>query len=72
MVEHIRLGVNVDHVATLRNARGGMHPDPVEAGKWYLLARAGGLDDEWLRAFFAGLSEDQQAAATEAAARLGG
>lgn len=26
-----RLGVNIDHVATLRNARGGIHPDPVEA-----------------------------------------
>ncbi len=30
-VPHIRLGVNVDHVATLRNARGGHHPDPVVA-----------------------------------------
>ncbi|MEN3973547.1 pyridoxine 5'-phosphate synthase [Emcibacter sp. SYSU 3D8] len=39
MVEHIRLGVNVDHVATLRNARGGIHPDPVEAAR--LAARAG-------------------------------
>ena len=27
----IRLGVNVDHVATVRNARGGTHPDPLEA-----------------------------------------
>ena len=27
----IRLGVNVDHVATLRNARGGRHPDPARA-----------------------------------------
>ena len=27
----IRLGVNIDHVATIRNARGGTHPDPVEA-----------------------------------------
>ena len=25
----IRLGVNVDHVATVRNARGGRHPDPL-------------------------------------------
>ncbi|HRQ81683.1 MAG TPA: pyridoxine 5'-phosphate synthase, partial [Azospirillaceae bacterium] len=25
----LRLGVNIDHVATLRNARGGPHPDPV-------------------------------------------
>jgi pyridoxine 5-phosphate synthase len=39
--EHIRLGVNVDHVATLRNARGGIHPDPVDAAK---LAKAAGAD----------------------------
>ena len=36
-----RLGVNVDHVATLRNARGGAHPDPVLAA---LLAEAAGAD----------------------------
>lgn len=29
----IRLGVNIDHVATLRNARGGMHPDPLTVAK---------------------------------------
>ena len=29
-----RLGVNIDHVATLRNARGEFHPDPVEAAKF--------------------------------------
>src|ERR671926_85849 len=38
---HIRLGVNVDHVATLRNARGGLHPDPVKAAQ---LAIANGAD----------------------------
>ncbi len=27
----MRLGVNIDHVATLRNARGGLHPDPIKA-----------------------------------------
>jgi uncharacterized protein YggE len=27
----LRLGVNIDHVATIRNARGGDHPDPVRA-----------------------------------------
>ena len=27
----IRLGINIDHVATLRNARGGTHPDPLRA-----------------------------------------
>ena len=41
MTEKLRLGVNVDHVATLRNARGGIHPDPVEAAK---LAVASGAD----------------------------
>ena len=39
IVRHIRLGVNIDHVATLRNARGGTHPDPVLAAK--LAARSG-------------------------------
>ena len=38
---HLRLGVNVDHVATVRNARGGLHPDPVRAA---LLAAAAGAD----------------------------
>ena len=38
---HIRLGVNIDHVATIRNARGGRHPDPVAAAK---LAIAAGCD----------------------------
>ncbi len=37
----IRLGLNVDHVATVRNARGGAHPDPVRAA---LLAAAAGVD----------------------------
>ena len=31
MTERLRLGVNIDHVATIRNARGGDHPDPVRA-----------------------------------------
>ena len=29
----LRLGVNIDHVATIRNARGGPHPDPLRAAK---------------------------------------
>jgi pyridoxine 5-phosphate synthase len=29
----IRLGINIDHVATLRNARGGVHPDPLRAAE---------------------------------------
>jgi pyridoxine 5-phosphate synthase len=37
----LRLGVNIDHVATVRNARGGRHPDPVRAAK---LAIAAGCD----------------------------
>ncbi|MEM9704717.1 MAG: pyridoxine 5'-phosphate synthase [Pseudomonadota bacterium] len=37
----VRLGVNIDHVATIRNARGGDHPDPVRAA---LLAEAAGAD----------------------------
>jgi pyridoxine 5-phosphate synthase len=31
MSGHLRLGVNIDHVATIRNARGGPHPDPLRA-----------------------------------------
>lgn len=37
----LRLGVNIDHVATIRNARGGAHPDPVKAA---LMAAAAGAD----------------------------
>lgn len=37
----LRLGVNIDHVATIRNARGGRHPDPVRAA---LLAAEAGAD----------------------------
>ena len=40
-MERLRLGVNVDHVATLRNARGGALPDPVRAAR---LAEAAGAD----------------------------
>jgi len=36
----LRLGVNIDHVATIRNARGGDHPDPVRAAA--IVAAAGG------------------------------
>ncbi len=36
----LRLGVNIDHVATIRNARGGDHPDPVRAAQ--IVAGAGG------------------------------
>jgi pyridoxine 5-phosphate synthase len=37
----LHLGVNIDHVATIRNARGGRHPDPVRAAR---LAAAAGAD----------------------------
>jgi pyridoxine 5-phosphate synthase len=40
---HLRLGVNVDHVATIRNARGGRHPDPVEAAEVAIAAGADGI-----------------------------
>ena len=36
----LRLGVNIDHVATIRNARGGQHPDPVRAAQ--IVAAVGG------------------------------
>ncbi len=38
---HLRLGVNIDHVATIRNARGGDHPDPLRAAE---IAAAAGAD----------------------------
>jgi len=40
---YLRLGVNIDHVATLRNARGGKHPDPVRAAHLATLAGADGI-----------------------------
>jgi pyridoxine 5-phosphate synthase len=39
----LRLGVNIDHVATVRNARGGRHPDPVRAAKLAIAAGADGI-----------------------------
>jgi pyridoxine 5-phosphate synthase len=40
---HLRLGVNIDHVATVRNARGGRHPDPVRAAQIAIAAGADGI-----------------------------
>ena len=40
-MKQLRLGVNIDHIATVRNARGGSHPDPVSAA---LLAQNSGAD----------------------------
>jgi pyridoxine 5-phosphate synthase len=42
-LDHLRLGINVDHVATIRNARGGRHPDPVRAAKLAVAAGADGI-----------------------------
>jgi pyridoxine 5-phosphate synthase len=39
--DRLRLGVNIDHVATIRNARGGLHPDPLRAA---LMAAEAGAD----------------------------
>ncbi|MCY4186686.1 MAG: pyridoxine 5'-phosphate synthase [Rhodobacteraceae bacterium] len=41
MSDYLRLGVNIDHVATVRNARGSDHPDPVDAA---ILAEEAGAD----------------------------
>ena len=43
MSHHLRLGVNIDHVATIRNARGGPHPDPVRAAHAAAAAGADGI-----------------------------
>lgn len=40
LASRLRLGVNIDHVATIRNARGGEHPDPVRAAE--IVAAVGG------------------------------
>jgi pyridoxine 5-phosphate synthase len=40
---HLRLGVNIDHVATIRNARGGRHPDPLRAAHLAIGAGADGI-----------------------------
>jgi pyridoxine 5-phosphate synthase len=43
MPHPLRLGVNIDHVATIRNARGGRHPDPVRAARLAVKAGADGI-----------------------------
>ena len=58
----LRLGVNVDHVATLRNARGGVHPDPVRAAHDAIAAGADGIT--------AHLREDRRHIRDEDIARL--
>src|SRR5204863_8110060 len=58
----LRLGVNVDHVATLRNARGGGRPDPVRAARAAIEAGADGIT--------AHLREDRRHIRDEDIARL--
>ncbi len=43
MTRPLRLGVNIDHVATIRNARGGVHPDPLRAAEAAAAAGADGI-----------------------------
>lgn len=43
MSTHLRLGVNIDHVATIRNARGGLHPCPLRAAEVAAAAGADGI-----------------------------
>ena len=61
-VPKIRLGINIDHVATLRNARGGTWPDPIAAAK---LAAAAGADN-----ITAHLREDRRHICDDDIARL--
>lgn len=59
---NLRLGVNIDHVATVRQARGTAYPDPVEAG---LIAASGGADSITLH-----LREDRRHIQDEDVARM--
>jgi pyridoxine 5-phosphate synthase len=61
-VSKLRLGVNIDHVATVRNARGGRHPDPVRAALLAIEAGADGIT--------AHLREDRRHIRDEDMARL--
>ena len=45
-MKRLRLGVNVDHVATIRNARGGRHPDPVRAAKLAIMLERPHIADD--------------------------
>ena len=58
----LRLGVNIDHVATIRNARGGRHPDPLRAAHLAVAAGADGIT--------AHLREDRRHISDEDIARL--
>lgn len=43
MIQPLRLGVNIDHVATVRNARGGLNPDPLRAARLAIDCGADGI-----------------------------
>ena len=43
MKRYLRLGINIDHIATIRNARGGRHPDPIRAARQAAQAGADGI-----------------------------
>ena len=62
MSRQLRLGVNIDHVATVRNARGGLLPDPVRAAHLAIAAGADGIT--------AHLREDRRHIRDEDMARL--
>jgi len=64
MSDYLRLGVNIDHVATIRNARGGVHPDPVKAARLAAEAGADGIT--------AHLREDRRHISDDDIARLTG
>lgn len=61
-MSRLRLGVNIDHVATIRNARGGAHPDPLRAAHAAAQAGADGIT--------AHLREDRRHITDEDIARL--
>jgi pyridoxine 5-phosphate synthase len=61
---HLRLGVNIDHVATIRNARGGLHPCPLRAAE---IAAAAGADGITVH-----LREDRRHITDDDLARLAG
>lgn len=63
MTERLRLGVNIDHVATIRNARGGRHPAPVRAA---MVAAGAGADG-----ITAHLREDRRHISDDDIRRLG-
>jgi pyridoxine 5-phosphate synthase len=62
--QHLRLGVNIDHVATIRNARGGLHPCPLRAAE---VAAAAGADGITVH-----LREDRRHITDDDLARLSG